>query len=115
MTLATPAVFGGGWKPGWLGDDLHGSPFVGGPSLRLVGVSIQRWRAVSGWSYKSGGPKPIRRAVPAGGVYFFESESMDNSTLADHHWLRPVSDGEQERRDGFGLAVWGIWRPGNED
>ena len=53
-------------------------------------------------------PKATRRLVPAGGVYFFESDGNDNSALAGH-WLRPVSDGEQERRDGFGLAVWGTW------
>ncbi len=111
MTLATPAIFisgRDGWKPGWLDDRLTGSPFQGGPRLQLVGVCIQRWKAVSGWSYKTGGPKAIRRMVPAGGVYFFKSESTDNSALA-RHWLRPVSDGEQERRDGFGLAVWGTW------
>lgn len=108
MTLATPAIFRHGWKPDWLDDQMSGSPTKDGPRLTLVGVCIERWRAVSGWSYKSGGPKPIRRIVPAGGVYFFESDSNDNSGLANH-WLRSVSDGEQERRDGFGLAVWGTW------
>jgi CRISPR-associated protein Cmr3 len=108
MTLATPAVFRHGWKPGWLEDRLSGTPVPGGPRLTLVGVCIQRWRAVSGWSYKSGGPKAIRRVVPAGGVYFFVADRSDNTALADL-WLRPVSDGEQERRDGFGLAVWGTW------
>jgi CRISPR-associated protein Cmr3 len=108
MILATPAIFRDGWKPGWLAERLAGAPFKDGPRLKLVGVCIQRWRAVSGWSYKEGGPKPIRRMVPAGGVYFFESDSNDNSVL-DRHWLRSVSDGEQERRDGFGLAIWGTW------
>lgn len=108
LTLATPAVFRNGWKPGWLGGDLQGSPLIAGLRLTLVGVCIQRWRAVSGWSYKTGGPKAIRRLVPAGGVYFFESDRTDNRILADH-WLRSVSDGEQEQRDGFGLAVWGTW------
>jgi CRISPR-associated protein Cmr3 len=105
MTLATPAIFRDGWRPSWLDT---GVPFEGGPRLQLVGVCIQRWRAVSGWSYKTGGPKAIRRMVPAGGVYFFESTSDDNSALASR-WLRPVSDGKQEKRDGFGLAVWGTW------
>ena len=54
---------------------------------------------MSGWSYRAGGPKAIRRTVPAGGVYFFESEAADNSALAGR-WLRPVSDEESERRDG---------------
>ncbi len=108
MTLATPAIFRDGWKPGWLDDRLTGPPTEDGPRLTLVGVCIQRWRAVSGWSYKAGGPKAIRRMVPAGGVYFFESDRSDNSVLAGQ-WLRPVSDKAQERRDGFGLAVWGTW------
>ncbi len=111
MTLATPAVFHDGWKPGWLDKDLTGSPHQGGPRLKLVGVCIQRWRAVSGWSYKDKGPKAIRRMVPAGGVYFFELlDKGRGRELGDaKHWLQPVSDGLQERRDGFGMAAWGIW------
>jgi CRISPR-associated protein Cmr3 len=105
MTLATPAIFRDGWRPGWL---EKGSPTGDGPRLNLVGVCIQRWRAVSGWSYKDKGPKAIRRVVPAGGVYFFKSESNDNSHLA-RLWLRAASDGEREQLDGFGLAVWGTW------
>jgi CRISPR-associated protein Cmr3 len=109
MTLATPAVFRDGWKPGWLDEGLTGVPFEGGPRLRLVAVCIQRWRAVSGWSYKDKGPKAIRRVVPAGGVYFFELLDEGRGGELAKHWLRPVSDGEQERHDGFGLAAWGTW------
>jgi CRISPR-associated protein Cmr3 len=108
MNLVTPGVFREGWKPGWLHEGLKGRPFNGGPRLTLIGVCIQRWRAVSGWSYKDGGPKPIRRVVPAGGVYFFQSDTKDNSALAEY-WLRSVCDKEQERRHGFGLAAWGTW------
>jgi CRISPR-associated protein Cmr3 len=109
MTLATPAIFRDGWKPGWLDAQLTGEPFAGGPRLRLVGVCIQRWRAVSGWSYKAGGPKAIRRMVPAGGVYFFDLIDKGRAAELATQWLGPVSDDPQDRRDGFGLAVWGIW------
>lgn len=103
MTLVTPAVFTGGWKPGW----LDGTPPEGGPRLTLVGVCIDRWRAVSGWALQPPvGPKPIKRYVPAGAVYFFECDSP--AALADG-WLRPVSDDAQDRRDGYGLAAWGVW------
>lgn len=113
LTLATPAIFSGGWKPGWLNDGLEGSPPGTDVKLKLVGVSNGRWKAVSGWSLaklkdQPRGPKPIRRMVPAGGVYFFEKVEGDPAALADI-WLKPVSDAEQERRDGFGLAVWGTW------
>lgn len=114
MVLVTPAMFRDGWKPGWLNDALAGIPPGARVNLRLVGVSIQRWRAVSGWSLLNNppnqrpGPKPVKRIVPAGGTYFFEIAEGESSDLAGH-WLEPVSDDEQNRRDGFGLAAWGIW------
>lgn len=113
MTLVTPAVFRDGWKPGWLNDALVGTWPGVNVSLRLVGVSIQRWRAVSGWSLANlpgqpCGPKPVKRLVPAGGVYFFEIVDGNASVLADR-WLEPVSDDKQDQFDGFGLATWGVW------
>jgi len=114
LVLATPALFGGGWKPGWLDGNLEGTPPGTGVKLRLVGVVLDRWRAVSGFGLEDGalGPKPVRRMVPAGAVYFFEYVSGDRSTLAGQGWLAPVSDlaeDGQDRRDGFGLALWGVW------
>jgi len=109
MILATPAIFSQGWKPGWLGTGLSGKPPGSETALKLVGVCIPRWRAVSGWSLAvPSGPKPVRRMVPAGGVYFFEVQGGSAAELLSG-WLRPVSDLEQDRRDGFGLAVWGTW------
>jgi len=123
MVLATPAIFENGWRPSWLdGQSLIGRPFYGAPALKLVGVSIGRWKAVSGWSLAKvneqgqpdpngkRGPKPIRRMVPAGGVYFFEKVDGDSNSLATEGWLRSVSDRQQDRNDGFGLAVWGSWQ-----
>ncbi len=113
MVLATPAVFKDGWKPGWLNDQLEGTPPACDVKLKLVGVSNGRWKAVSGWALAATkgqprGPKPIRRMVPAGSVYFFKCEKGSATELANQ-WLQPVSDDEQERRDGFGLAIWGTW------
>jgi CRISPR-associated protein Cmr3 len=113
LALATPAIFRDGYKPGWLGDDLSGTPPGATVAVRLVGVSIERWRAVSGWSLaelpgQPRGPKPVRRVVPAGGVYFFEVVEGSAAELAER-WLEPISDDEQDRHDGFGLAAWGTW------
>lgn len=113
MILATPAIFNDGWKPGWLANGLEGE--LSGVNLKLVGASIDRWQAVSGWSMQPHkgtgrpGPKPIRRMVPAGGVYFFEVKNPGDAAQLADLWLQPVSDAEQERRDGFGLALWGVW------
>lgn len=108
MVLGTPAIFNDGWKPAWLDDDLVGSPPGVSVKLKLVGVVSDRWQAISGWSLKRGGPKPTRRAVPAGSVFFFECCDEGAAELAKL-WLRPVSDELRERRDGFGVALWGVW------
>lgn len=103
LVLATPAIFRNGWKP-----DLENGPLKD-TGLKLVGVCCGRWKAVSGWSLAPPrGPKPTRRMVPAGSVYFFECEPGAAAKLSEQ-WLHPISDDEQERNDGFGLAVWGIW------
>jgi len=120
MVLATPAVFSGGWLPGWIDKDtLKGQPPGASRdiTLRLVSASVGRWKPLSGWSLEKGGPKPIRRLVPAGSVYFFEVTEGNPVDLVEPLWLRPVSDtmgGQDYGRDGFGLALWGVWNAGNE-
>lgn len=125
MVLASPAIFAHGWLPDWLNpSSLEGRPLGDGPTLKLFGVCIPRWRAVSGWAYAPHaeddgrrrtvphdrpGPKAVRRMVPAGGVYFFEKVDGDARVLATNGWLKPVSDAPHDCRDGFGLAVWGTW------
>lgn len=112
LTLATPAIFQQGWLPGWIdAQSLTGAPPESNVLLRLVGVCLHRWTAVSGWSLAPPiGPKPIRRMAPAGSVYFFGVEGGEARMLAQR-WLQSVCDDEQDRLDGFGLALWGIWRP----
>lgn len=111
LLLATPALFAGGWRPGWLAEDLRGTP-PGVPDLRLrlVAVAGGRRVPVSGWDYQRDAPKPVRYAAPAGSVYFFEIEgNRPPSEWIDRLWLAPLSDDEQDRRDGFGLALPGVW------
>lgn len=111
MVLASPALFANGWLPGWLNQDtLEGSPPDCTIRLKLRGACVGRWQPISGWSLEKGsrGPKPVRRLVPEGSVYFFEVVSGKPEELADL-WLRSVADAEQDRRDGFGTSLWGVW------
>ncbi len=121
LVLATPGLFEGldgnqqGWKPGWLAETEHG--YVGCPPgtttrLRLVSAVVDRWRAISGWSLERGqvGAKAVRRMVPAGATYFLEATGKEPlSDLATNLWLQSVCDNEQDQRDGFGVALWGLW------
>ena len=109
MVLATPALFEGGWRPGWLDKfgQMNLPAGVGTVRLKLVAAAVGRREPVSGWSLRERKPRPVRWMAPAGSVYFFEVEEGDPSRLLES-WLRPVSDHQQDRKDGFGLALWGV-------
>lgn len=105
VVLLTPAHFRAGWKPAWLLSPREGVT----PSLRAVAVN--RPQVVSGWDFEQGKPKPTRRLAPAGTTLFLK---LDGNSAAierwiDTIWMSCVSDEEQDRRDGFGLAVVGRW------
>lgn len=111
MLLATPGYFRHGWRPDWIDEQTLIGQLPGTVvRLKLVSACIGRWVAVSGWSLerKSFGPKPVKRLVPAGSVYFFKVESGTAQDLASR-WLQPVGDDPDMNNDGYGLALWGVW------
>ncbi|WP_446008871.1 type III-B CRISPR module-associated Cmr3 family protein [Candidatus Electrothrix sp.] len=127
LILATPALFANGWRPGWIQDDMTGCPpgFAKDSEprirLRLRAFITPRWEPVSGWDLVrnpqpgdkpekkgSGAARAVRRMVPAGAVYWFEVE-QGHEHLPEL-WLRPISDLPQDRNDGYGLVLPGIWK-----
>ena len=108
LVLASPAIFAQGWLPGWIDKaSLEGTIPGTETRLKLVSAVTGRWQPISGWCYEKGhtGPKPTRRMVPAGSVYFMElmSETFNSASL----WLSSVCDEARDRSDGLGLALWG--------
>ena len=111
LTLLTPGIFSAGFRPGWLGDDLTGNPpGAAGLRLRLRAAAVERWQPHSGWDLARRGPRLTRKLAPAGAVYWFDVCDGDVDALASL-WLASVCDDEQDRRDGFGLALPGPWTP----
>jgi CRISPR-associated protein Cmr3 len=114
LTLATPALFSEGWKPGWITDSGRQNPHghlpggIANVKLKLVAAAVGRREPLSGWSIRLIGHRSIRWMAPAGSTYFFEAEG-DTSLLWDKCWLQPVSDEPKDRDDGLGLALWGVW------
>ncbi len=110
LVLATPAMFAKGWLPDWLDEStLTGTIPNTNITAKLISAVTERWQPVSGWSYERGmtGPKPMRRSVPAGSVYFFR---IMNGTLdAKSLWLKSICTGEKDINDGFGLVLAGKW------
>jgi CRISPR-associated protein Cmr3 len=105
VVLLTPGIFHEGWRPSWLLEPRHGLA----PKLRAA--RVDRPETLSGWDYATGQTKPTRRAASAGSVYWLElgGTEVQRRTWIEDHWLKPVSDDDQDRQDGFGLAVMGVW------
>ncbi|MCL6445450.1 MAG: type III-B CRISPR module-associated protein Cmr3 [Alicyclobacillus sp.] len=109
MILITPAIFKRGWLPGWLDPSDYSGVIPGtGVQVRLRSGIVDRWRPVSGWDLQHRRPKPMRRMVPAGSVYFFEVLDWGRNGWKDL-WFRSVADDPQDQRDGFGVIVCGAW------
>lgn len=110
LVLATPAVFANGWLPDWIDPGTLTGKIPGtNATAKLVSAVTERWQPVSGWSYERGktGPKPMRRAVPAGSVYFFRITG--GALEAKSIWLKSICLDEQNINDGFGLVLAGKW------
>jgi CRISPR-associated protein Cmr3 len=102
MILLTPGYFEAGYIPDWITKKY---------GVRIEAVITNRYQTISGWDYDLRKPKPTRRLVPAGSVYFIKA-GTDKSRIQEFIesvWMNNVSDDEQSRRDGFGLAILGAW------
>lgn len=109
LILATPAIFSQGWLPDWIDkENLSGQIPGTDARVKLISAVTGRWLPVSGWGYERGkeGPKPMRRAVPSGSVYFLEV--IEGSIVAKDIWLRSICQNEQDINDGFGLVLTGV-------
>ena len=113
LTLLTPGIFAAGYRPGWLDPtNLTGCPPTA-PQLQLElrAAAVDRWEPHSGWDLAKGQPRPSRKLAGAGAVYWFRILGAAAPNSLEALWLNSVCDGEQDRRDGFGLALPSAWTP----
>ncbi|MDW8305414.1 MAG: type III-B CRISPR module-associated protein Cmr3 [Acidobacteriota bacterium] len=105
LILLTPAVFEDGFLPKWLLENVTEL------KIEIKAVALNRYQVISGWDFKKGKPKPTRRLCPAGTTFFLKLEGGEDSIekWIDKVWFSNVSDDEQDRKDGFGLAALGVW------
>ncbi|ABF85936.1 putative CRISPR-associated protein Crm3 [Myxococcus xanthus DK 1622] len=116
LVLATPAEFQRGWLP-------DGFERVAGTPPRYVGrlpcidapvvlrAALVPWPLdVSGWDMVRRRPRPTRRWVPAGAVYFFEKHSGGDFTANELRalWLASWGGGHAE---ALGQVLPGVWQP----
>jgi len=134
--LATPARFRNGWLPDFL-DPTSGEGTLPGTAceVRLVAAAVPRAVTYSGWALQAAGsrsgrgrargaPRPSRRFVPAGAVYFFESDDATAAAEAvEQCWLESLHEppgaagGQEAALDascGLATGVFGVWSPHEE-
>lgn len=92
LYLATPAALKGGWQPEqWEA-----------PLTRPIAAAIHHYQSIGGWlltpGTAGGENKTMRRCVPAGSVYFFDSSVTIERPLTDYGW-----------QIGYGIAYAGEW------
>lgn len=103
--LATPAIFEKGWIPNWINEsNFEGS--YNGIRLKLLGSAVGKPIFIGGWDMARKEPKPMKKAVPAGSVYYFEIlDSPDAQKIIQTFHFKNISDVNPE--EGFGLAIIG--------
>ncbi|NMG83440.1 MAG: type III-B CRISPR module-associated protein Cmr3 [Methanosarcinales archaeon] len=100
--LATPAIFRNGWYRDF---SLEFDGAV------MVGAAVNKPLYISGWESYIGKPRPIKKAVPAGSVYFFKAESWKSEQFEEfykkYHFKESLSD--EYPSAGFGIGLIGSW------
>jgi len=120
MILTSPGIFPDGWLPPGCNVEEDGV-FLSCGSLRaeLRAAAIGRHEVVSGWDMANHRPKPARKVVPTGSVYWFSVLDGDTSEL-DRLWSRSLYENDSNlsneyktarRWEGFGRCWFGAWQP----
>lgn len=116
LVLATPAEFQRGWLPDGF-ERVDGTPprYVGrlpcvAAPVVLRAALVPRPLEVSGWDMVRRRPRPTRRWVPAGAVYFFEKHGGGDFTANELRalWLASWGGGHAE---ALGQVLPGVWQP----
>lgn len=106
LVLMTPAFWESGWRPDFLTRDGQLKLQNGTIKANLVAAAVGEPLPVGGWDLARGKPKPMRKAVPAGSVYFFELEQGNPEALIlAFHDTRHGDDCHM----GYGHLLVGTW------
>lgn len=109
LYLATPAIFTNGWLPGFVDPKTMEGDWRE-LRFKLRAAAVPRWESGTSWDmlHKGKGMRTAQRMAPAGSVYWFEMLQGTAVQLCEL-WLGSISD--CRAKDGFGLALPGVWNP----
>jgi CRISPR-associated protein Cmr3 len=105
--LLTPAIFSNGWIP----DSIDATALDGTIaecSVKLIAAAVGRPVGIGGWDIVKRESKPMRRAVPAGSVYYFECLEKGSSPAREPNGFIHIGE-EEFKKKGLGQAIIGTW------
>jgi len=107
VCFLTPALFRDGFKRRWPEEFEE-------INAALVGAAVGKPVYMSGWrrtGVSKGRPRPLKRAVPAGSVYFFQAGEVDREKFKALYNKYNFNDSlsEEYTHAGFGIALIGTW------
>lgn len=109
VVFATPAVFENGWLPNGIDPKTLEGKWEG-YGVKILAAAFDRPIHLGGFrmrtKHQKGGPKPMRRAVPAGAVYYLEVQHGEAKDIASVFHGKCISDFGLDE-EGFGLAYVG--------
>jgi CRISPR-associated protein Cmr3 len=92
LYLSTPTLLGNGYLPKI-------------PGTSLLAAAVYGYDSVGGFDMKANAPKPMRRAVKAGSVYYYRITDQSKCGQIEAMHGKSISDYCPE--DGFGIALIG--------
>jgi len=99
LYLLTPAIFDKGYISSWMEDGKYNEL-----DLKLVSMSIEKPRNLSGFDLKAGKPKKLYKIVPEGSVFVFKTDKPVKDIINTFH-LKSISD--EYKNQGFGITLVG--------
>ncbi len=104
--LSTPAIFEKGWLPSWI-DEKTFEGEINGIKLKLISAFIGKPLNIGGFDMANNKPKPMKKAVPAGSVYYFELLTEDKNSLPQIFHSKSISEFGTSKM-GYGITYLGV-------
>lgn len=108
ILFTSPALLKNGWLPGGV-KDSNCVWETGSIRIRIKSAVLGKPMCVGGWDMKKRGPKPMRKAVPPGSVYYCELANGTVEELFDTLFDKNISDADGDlAQQGFGHTLIGV-------
>lgn len=106
LYLSTPAIFEKGWIPKWINENtLIGE--INGIKLKLTSAFLGKPIFIGGFDMAKNEPKPMKKAIPAGSVYYFDILEGTQEQIFNTFNKKSISE-LNSGKQGHGITYIGV-------